>query len=377
MLRHEFGLDQPLWKQFLDYEGQLATGHLGSSTVTHAPVWDEFISLFPATVELGVCAMIFALSIGLPLGVIAAVRRGTAFDYGLMGASVTGASMPIFWWGLMVILIFSVTLGWTPVSGRVSDMFFVEPWSGFMLIDAWYSDDEGAGTEALFSSPRHPYTAALLAALPERSLGMARLPTIPGMVPGIDDRPSGCLFNPRCGFMTAHCQAEKPALVGDAAKARDIRRHYSVGGGMFSAKGVVKAVDGVSFSLEAGQTLAVVGESGCGKSTLARVATLLEPSTSGALLIDGNVAGPEVDIFARPLHPYTKVLLAATPSVDPRHRHANVVIKGELPSPLNPPLGCAFASRCPHADGHCVAERPEPRVVEGRLVACHYAERIS
>jgi dipeptide transport system permease protein len=144
MLRHEFGLDQPLWKQFLDYEGQLATGHLGTSTVTHAAVWDEFLSLFPATVELGVCAMVFALCIGLPLGVIAAVRRGTAFDYGLMGVSVTGASMPIFWWGLMVILIFSVTLGWTPVSGRVSDMFYVEPWSGFMLIDSWYSDDDGA-----------------------------------------------------------------------------------------------------------------------------------------------------------------------------------------------------------------------------------------
>lgn len=144
MLRHEFGLDQPLWKQFLDYESQLATGHLGTSTVTHAAVWDEFLSLFPATLELGTCAMVFALCIGLPLGVIAAVRRGTAFDYGLMGVSVTGASMPIFWWGLMVILIFSVTLGWTPVSGRMSDMFYVEPWSGFMLIDAWYSTDEGA-----------------------------------------------------------------------------------------------------------------------------------------------------------------------------------------------------------------------------------------
>ena len=144
LLRHEFGLDQPLWKQFLDYEGHLATGHLGRSTVTHEPVWDEFLSLFPATVELGVCALIFAISIGMPLGVIAAVRRGTAFDYGLMGISVTGASMPIFWWGLMVILIFSVTLGWTPVSGRISDLYFVEPWSGFMLIDAWWSDDAGA-----------------------------------------------------------------------------------------------------------------------------------------------------------------------------------------------------------------------------------------
>ena len=93
--------------------------------------------------------MIFALAIGLPLGVIAAARRGTAFDYGLMGISVTGASMPIFWWGLMMILIFSVALGITPVSGRIGDAFFVEPWSGFMLIDAWYCDDEGAVSSVL------------------------------------------------------------------------------------------------------------------------------------------------------------------------------------------------------------------------------------
>jgi dipeptide transport system permease protein len=124
-------------------------GDLGESVVTHASVWTEFATLFPATVELGVCAMLFALVIGLPLGVIAAVRRGTAFDYGLMGISVTGASMPIFWWGLMVILIFSVALGWTPVSGRISDAFFVESWTGFMLIDSNWSDDAGAFRSAL------------------------------------------------------------------------------------------------------------------------------------------------------------------------------------------------------------------------------------
>jgi dipeptide transport system permease protein len=144
VLRHQYGLDQPLWKQFLDYEAQVATGHLGDSITTHTPVWDEFLTLFPATVELSVCALAFALLVGIPLGVIAAVKRGTAFDYGLMGLSVTGASMPIFWWGLMMILVFSVALGWTPVSGRISDAFFVEPWSGFMLIDSWYSDDKGA-----------------------------------------------------------------------------------------------------------------------------------------------------------------------------------------------------------------------------------------
>jgi dipeptide transport system permease protein len=143
-LRHQYGLDQPLWKQFFDYESQVLHGDLGESIITRDPVWNEFTELFPATVELAVCAMLFAIAIGIPLGVFAATKRGSAFDYGLMGLSVTGASMPIFWWGLMMILVFSVALGWTPVSGRISDQFFVEPWTGFMLIDSWFSDDAGA-----------------------------------------------------------------------------------------------------------------------------------------------------------------------------------------------------------------------------------------
>ena len=147
-LRHEFGYDQPLWKQFLDYELQILSGDLGTSVVTREPVWKEFITLFPATIELSFAAMLFAMLIGLPLGVIAAVRRGSAFDYGLMGISVTGASMPIFWWGLMMILVFSVSLGWTPVSGRISDVIYIVPWSGFMLIDCAWSDDDGACTSA-------------------------------------------------------------------------------------------------------------------------------------------------------------------------------------------------------------------------------------
>ncbi len=149
VLRHQYGLDQPLYVQFFTYEKQLLHGDLGNSVITQQPVWSEFTTLFPATVELGVCAIIFAMVVGMPLGVIAAVRRGSAFDYGLIGLSVTGASMPIFWWGLMVILIFSVALGWTPVSGRISDLYYIQPWSGFMLIDCWRSDDAGACRSAV------------------------------------------------------------------------------------------------------------------------------------------------------------------------------------------------------------------------------------
>ncbi len=148
-LRHTFGLDQPLWKQFLDYEAGVVTGGLGVSVVTRQPVWDEFATLFPATLELSLSAITLALLVGLPLGIVAAVKRGSVFDTGLMGVSVTGASMPIFWWGLMMILVFSVTLGWTPVSGRIGDMYDVPPWTGFMLIDSWFSDDEGAFSSAV------------------------------------------------------------------------------------------------------------------------------------------------------------------------------------------------------------------------------------
>jgi dipeptide transport system ATP-binding protein len=316
-------------------------------------------------------------------------------------------------------------------------------------------------------------------------------------------------------------------------QARDLRRYYAVGGGLFGKGGTVRAVDGVSFSLGAGETLAVVGESGCGKSTLARMATLLEPPTGGELLIDGNATagtdgaerrklrlsvqmvfqnpygslnprktvgsileepltingrgdhaarqravrammakvglrddqhgryphmfsggqrqriaiaralmlnprvvvadepvsaldvsiqaqvlnllmdlqdefrlaylfishdlsvvrhiaqqvlvmycgrpvehGPKDAIFAHPRHPYTRVLLAATPTADKTKRVIAEPVRGEPPSPLDPPPGCAFASRCPHATDICTAERPELRDLDGQRVACHHAEEI-
>jgi dipeptide transport system ATP-binding protein len=85
--------------------------------------------------------------------------------------------------------------------------------------------------------------------------------------------------------------------------------------------------------------------------------------------------GPKERIFARPLHPYTQALLASTPGVGARNVQ-RVVLKGELPSPLNPPSGCVFSSRCPYAQERCNAERPLPRRVEERIVACHFAGEV-
>jgi len=86
--------------------------------------------------------------------------------------------------------------------------------------------------------------------------------------------------------------------------------------------------------------------------------------------------GPTVRIFARPLHPYTQALLASVPAMAGTARLARVHLQGELPSPLNPPRGCVFSTRCPHAIDRCHSERPEPRPLDGRAVACHLAERF-
>ncbi|MDT8345557.1 MAG: ABC transporter permease subunit [Thermohalobaculum sp.] len=148
-LQAQFGFDRPLPIQYLDYLAGVVQGDLGTSFTTKASVMAEFLGRFPATIELSVFAMIFAILAGLPAGVIAAVRRGSIFDHSLMGASLTGYSMPIFWWGLLLIILCSGWLGITPVSGRISLVYFIEPVTGFMLIDTLLADDIDAFWSAL------------------------------------------------------------------------------------------------------------------------------------------------------------------------------------------------------------------------------------
>ena len=146
------GFDRPVWQQYLTFLGDVLQGDFGQSFVTKQAVLDEFLIRFPATIELAVCAIVFATLIGLPAGIIAAVKRGSVFDHSLMGVSLTGYSMPIFWWGLLLIILFSGILGWTPVSGRMSAMFWIEPTTGFMLIDTLFFAE---GEDGAFASALH------------------------------------------------------------------------------------------------------------------------------------------------------------------------------------------------------------------------------
>ncbi|ALZ83748.1 peptide ABC transporter ATP-binding protein [Pseudomonas oryzihabitans] len=326
---------------------------------------------------------------------------------------------------------------------------------------------------------------------------------------------------------------ETPVTQGNVLEARDLTQHYQLSRGLFKDNATVKALNGVSFDLQAGRTLAVVGESGCGKSTLARALTLIEQPTTGSLVIGGQdvakadaarrkelrrevqmvfqnpyaslnprrkigdqLAEPlqintslsraerrekvqammqqvglrpehyqryphmfsggqrqriavarammlqpkvlvadeptsalDVSIqaqvlnlfmdlqqqyrtayvfishnlsvvrhiadevmvmylgcivektnrdllFERPLHPYTQMLLSATPSLHPDPSKPRIRIQGELPNPLDPPPGCVFHRRCPYATEKCKTEVPALRNVEARQVACHYAENF-
>lgn len=148
-LMAQFGFDRPMLVQYWDYLTGILRGDLGISFKTKKPVWDEFFALFPATLELSLCAIVFAVVVGIPAGIIAAVNRGKWPDQALMSTALVGYSMPIFWWALLLIILFSSILGWTPVSGRISLMYFFPTPTGFMLIDSLRSGQEGAFASAV------------------------------------------------------------------------------------------------------------------------------------------------------------------------------------------------------------------------------------
>jgi ABC-type dipeptide/oligopeptide/nickel transport system permease component len=117
-LRGRLGLDQPLYLQYLKFMKHAAVGDLGTSLRTNQPVSTVIAERMPATLELAAAAMVVALMIAIPLGVLAAVRAGTPIDHAATTLALVGISMPNFWLGPLLAIVFSVSLGWLPVSGR-------------------------------------------------------------------------------------------------------------------------------------------------------------------------------------------------------------------------------------------------------------------
>ncbi len=118
LLRREMGLDQPVYLQYLHWLGGIIQGDLGKSFRTGLPVWDEITRRLPATIELALAAMLVSLVIAIPVGIISAVKRYSLLDNASMVGAMVGVSMPNFWLGLLLILLFSLHLDWFPVFGR-------------------------------------------------------------------------------------------------------------------------------------------------------------------------------------------------------------------------------------------------------------------
>ncbi len=168
--RQANGLNDPVWLQYVNYIKDALTGNLGTSYYTKAPVTQEIFSRFPATIELAIAAIIFASVIGILLGVVSAVKKNSIFDNGGRVLALIGVSMPIFWLGILLIILFSGTLHWLPSTGRLNPLYQPPAMTGFYLIDSIASGN----TQALADSLRH-------LVLPALALGMYSMAIITRM----------------------------------------------------------------------------------------------------------------------------------------------------------------------------------------------------
>jgi peptide/nickel transport system permease protein len=150
-IRAKYGLDQPLFVQYFIWLGDVLHGDLGRSILTHEQVTTEIGSRFPNTIELAIAAMIFAILIGVVAGIISATKQYSVADYSVMGIALFGISMPVFWLGIMLMMIFGVFLGWLPIGGRIDLLLPFNRITGFMVVDSIIT----ANGAALISVLRH------------------------------------------------------------------------------------------------------------------------------------------------------------------------------------------------------------------------------
>lgn len=135
-VRTQLGLDKPIYEQYLIFIANALRGDLGTSVLRQEPVTQEVIRRFPATIELAFGAMIIATLLGVPLGILSAVKRNSWFDASSMVFALTGVSMPVFWLGLMLIFLFAVMLHWLPSGARLDANAQYEPITNFILLDS-------------------------------------------------------------------------------------------------------------------------------------------------------------------------------------------------------------------------------------------------
>ncbi len=150
-LRSEFHLDEPLHIQLGYFLADLVRGDLGYSYVQKRPVTELIGERLPATIEMALGALLLALLIAFPIGIVSAVRQNSAVDRLSMAGAFVGISMPVFWLGILLILVFAVRLGWLPVSGRIAHGTGLEERTGFYVLDSLLTGNRAA----LISSVKH------------------------------------------------------------------------------------------------------------------------------------------------------------------------------------------------------------------------------
>lgn len=148
-LRQQLGLNDPLYIQYSRFMGDILQGDFGRSVISHNPVIEELAQRFPATIELAFTAMLIAIVVGIAAGVISAVKQYSIFDNLSMIGALFGVSMPIFWLGLMLILVFSNMLHWLPPSARISIEYSIPQVTNFVLIDTLLAGNMDAFIDAL------------------------------------------------------------------------------------------------------------------------------------------------------------------------------------------------------------------------------------
>lgn len=148
-LREQPGLNDPLYVQFGRFLWDLSHGDLGHSLTTKSPVTTEMLARFPATMELVLAAMLIAAVVGITVGVIAAVKQHSIFDYLSMAGALAGVSMPLFWLGLMLLILFSVNLGWLPLDSRIDIGMEPARITGLYLVDSLLTGNWGAFVSSL------------------------------------------------------------------------------------------------------------------------------------------------------------------------------------------------------------------------------------